>query len=295
MDLNQINRGFRSAIWGAWNSARTWIASDRLRRIRAILFQVYVLIALLAFAALALLANTFPVFQPDVLITRSLQSDTSRWFGYILQAVSFPGYATPSIVITLVVVAILGIIGLRWEALAAFFAAVSSEALNYLVKTAVHRPRPSSNLVQVFQTVQGYSFPSGHVMYYMAFFGFLLFLTFTLVKRVWWRYLLMAVLILLMVLVGISRMYLGEHWATDVLGGYFLGSLNLTLAIQFYRWGKNRRVVRQPVAASTPGRASTPSDEKQEVKETLQNPLLPKKEVIKEEQSVQHDQHSDHT
>lgn len=293
MDINSNRQSFRSAIAQSWKSARGMIASDRLRRIRALLFQIYVLITLLAFAALTVLANAFPVFQPDVYITRDLQTDTAswHWFGYLLQAVSYPGYAIESIVIIIVVVAFLAIFGLRWESISALFAGVSSGLLNYIVKTAVHRPRPTSNLVEVFQNISGYSFPSGHVMFYMAFFGFLLFLTFTLVKRTWWRYLLMTLLILLILLVGVSRMYLGEHWASDVLGGYLLGSLDLILSIMFYRWGKASRVVKQPVAPTVPA-AAVPPEEKKEVQEALQNPLLPKKEVVKEEQKIQNDQHS---
>lgn len=293
MDLTPNNRKFREVLSQRWKATREWIASDRLRRIRAILFQVYVLIALLAFAALALLANTTPVFQPDVLITRDLQSDTASWFGLILKAVSVPGYAIPSMAITAAVALLLYYLGLHWESITALFAAASSLLLNYIIKTAVHRPRPTANLVEVFQNIQGFSFPSGHVMFYMAFFGFLLFLVFTLVKRVWWRYFLMSFLILLIALVGVSRMYLGEHWASDVLGGYLAGSLDLILSIIFYRWGKASRVVKQPVAPTIPATGPVPADEKKEVQEALQNPLLPKQEVIKEEQKIQHDDHPD--
>ena len=292
MDLNSNRQSFRRAIIQSWRTAREFIASDRLRRIRALLFQVYVLIALLAFAALTILANVFPVFQPDVIITRELQSETvgMRGIGLLLQIVSFPGYAIPSVVITALVVAFLAIIGLRWEAISALFAGASGFLINSVVKTAVHRPRPTSNLVQVFQDLSGYSFPSGHVVFYVGFFGFLLFLVFTLVKRTWWRYLLMIVLILLIALVGVSRMYLGEHWASDVLGGYLLGSLDLILSIAFYRWGKARQVIRQPVATTTPSTAgAVPQEEKKEVQEAMQNPLLPKEEATKEEQKTQND------
>lgn len=287
MTVSSNNRNIRNSFSEGWKFARTWIASDRLRRIRAILFQVYMLISVLAFAALAFLANTFPVFQPDVFITRELQGETTRWFGYILQVVSIPGYAIESVVIVVVVTVFLAALGLRWEALAALFAGVSSSLLNYIIKTAVHRPRPTANLVEVFQNVQGYSFPSGHVMFYMAFFGFLLFLTFTLVKRVWWRYLIMVLLILLIALVGVSRMYLGEHWASDVLGGYLAGNLDLILSIMFYRWGKARKVVQQPVAATETTPAPVRPEETKEVQQALQNPLLPKTEVVKEEAKIQ--------
>lgn len=124
-------------------------------------------------------------------------------------------------------------------------------------------------------------------MFYMAFFGFLLFLIFTLVKRVWWRYVLMTVLILLIALVGVSRMYLGEHWASDVVGGYLAGSLDLIVSIMFYRWGKAGSVVKQPVAPTETPSAPVPAEEKKEVQETLQNPLVPKQEVAKEDAKIE--------
>ena len=56
----------------------------------------------------------------------------------------------------------------------------------------------------------------------------------------------------LVVLIGASRIYLGQHWASDVLGAYLLGSLTLVAYIQIYLWGKTRFFVHQPVAAVTP-------------------------------------------
>jgi undecaprenyl-diphosphatase len=50
-------------------------------------------------------------------------------------------------------------------------------------------------------------------------------------------------------LIGPSRIYLGQHWASDVLGAYLLGTLTLVANIAFYRWGKSRFFVakKQPV------------------------------------------------
>jgi undecaprenyl-diphosphatase len=85
-------------------------------------------------------------------------------------------------------------------------------------------------------------------MFYTCFFGFIVFLAFTLLKPSWMRRLLLAFFGLLVLLVGFSRIYTGEHWASDVLGAYLLGSLLLVAMIQLYRWGKPRFFVHQPVA-----------------------------------------------
>ncbi len=269
-----------------WHAAREYIASERLRRVRTYVFQGYVLLALIAFAGLALLANTTPIFQPDVTITRNLQEEMPAWFGILMQAISWPGYGIQSAAIILIVSVVIAMLGLRWEAIAVALSGIVAGALNTLVKIVVARPRPEANLVHVFQVLGSFSFPSGHVMFYTAFFGFLLFLSFTLLKRSWLRYLANTILIVLIALVGISRMYLGEHWASDVIGGYLLGSLTLIVAIIFYRWGKVRYFVKQPVAAEPAGSAApVKPQEKQELKEALKSPVVPpkEKEEVKEE------------
>jgi membrane-associated phospholipid phosphatase len=87
-------------------------------------------------------------------------------------------------------------------------------------------------------------------MYYLGFFGFIAFLAFSLLKPSIKRSLILAIIGMLVALVGVSRIYLGQHWASDVLGAYLLGSLTLVATIQFYRWGKTRFFVHQPVAAA---------------------------------------------
>jgi len=68
----------------------------------------------------------------------------------------------------------------------------------------------------------------------------------------------------LIILIRISRISLGEHWASDVLGAYLLSSLTLVAIVQFYIWGKTRFFVHQPVAAA----ASAPEQPKKELPTT---------------------------
>jgi undecaprenyl-diphosphatase len=71
-------------------------------------------------------------------------------------------------------------------------------------------------------------------MFYLGFFGFLGFLSYRLLAPSWKRLLLLLVFSALVGLVGLSRLYLGVHWAGDVLGAYLAGGLLLATAIQVY-------------------------------------------------------------
>lgn len=138
--------------------------------------------------------------------------------------------------------------GLHWETVVAAVSLVGISALGTGIKLLVDRPRPTADLVNVLSQLKDYSFPSGHVLYFTTFFGFLLFLSFTLLKHSWWRTTLLIIFGGMVALIGLSRIYEGQHWASDVIGAYLLGSVWLGLSILVYRWGKPRFFVNQPVA-----------------------------------------------
>jgi undecaprenyl-diphosphatase len=137
--------------------------------------------------------------------------------------------------------------GLRWEAVVTLVAA-SSVAIAALVKLFVDRPRPSIDLVEVFRELTTSGFPSGHVLSTTSLCGFFAFLSYTLLKPSPGRTALLVFFILLVALMGPSRIYQGQHWFSDVMGAYLLASLWLALTIIIYRWGKPRFFVHQPVA-----------------------------------------------
>ena len=76
------------------------------------------------------------------------------------------------------------------------------------------------------------------MLYFTAFFGFLLFLAYTLLKHSWWRTLLIVILGGMVGLIGLSRIYEGQHWASDVLAAYLLGSVWLTMSVYVYSRSK---------------------------------------------------------
>ena len=229
-----------------------------VRRYRAILFQVSLLVIAGGFAVLTFLVKTTPSFAIDLAITRAIQQINIQPFASLMNVVSWPGFFPQSMMIAAVIILFIYAFGLHWEAMMALIAAVFSTAINILVKDLVQRSRPLSSLVNVVSILKSYSFPSGHVMFYLGFFGFIVFLSYSLLKPSVKRTFLLVLFGSLIVLVGISRIYLGEHWASDVLGAYLLGSLTLIATISFYRWGKTRFFVHQPVAPEKPEQPEKP-------------------------------------
>lgn len=102
--------------------------------------------------------------------------------------------------------------------------------LNRILKFIIARPRPNV-LKLVYE--KGYSFPSGHAMTSMAFYGFLIYLTHKNINNKKIKYILEIILSLLILLIGISRVYLGAHYATDVIGAIVISIIYLTVFIKF--------------------------------------------------------------
>ena len=234
----------------AQQAVRTESEPAPVRRYRAVLFQVMLILVAVAFGVLTFLVKTMPFFAIDLQITKTVQLVNFPTFVLLMSLISWPGFSPQAVIIAGVIILLIFGFGLHWEAVMALIALVFSTAINVLVKDLIQRPRPLPDLVNVYATITGYSFPSGHVMYYLGFFGFIWFLAFSLLKPSLKRGLLLVFFGALVVLVGLSRIYLGEHWASDVIGSYLLGTLTLVAIIQLYRWGKTRFFVHQPVAAA---------------------------------------------
>ena len=222
-----------------------------LLKYRALLFQWTLLLVAGSFAVLTFLVKTMPFFAFDLQVSQFIQLINIPFFALFMSLISWPGFLPQSIIITVLLILLIYRLGLQWESLMMLFAATFSTGVNVLVKDLIQRPRPTVGLVNVISELTSYSFPSGHVMFYLGYFGFVAFLVFSLLKPSPKRSLLLVVLCSLIILIGPSRIFLGQHWASDVLGAYLLGSLTLVAIIQFYLWGKTRFFVHQSVAAAT--------------------------------------------
>ncbi|HEU5380935.1 MAG TPA: phosphatase PAP2 family protein [Ktedonobacteraceae bacterium] len=207
------------------------------------------LLFLLLFGALAFLVYVHPLLPVDIAITQEFQENRSPWLRTFMVAVSYMGNALWLFVgLILLAAAAFWILRFRLEAVVLVGICLTNSLLNILVKLLVARPRPAQPLVTVLQYASGKSFPSGHVMSYVAFWGTLFTFSFILFhgKR-WWRVALWLVSGLFVILVGPSRIYLGDHWASDVLGAYLLGGLWLWTCLWMYIKLKEHHILATPV------------------------------------------------
>jgi membrane-associated phospholipid phosphatase len=226
--------------------APSWVSRNRAR-----LFQVYGLLALASFSVLGFFAHSVNYFPVDLQITLAIQSINNSVFDFVMRMLTELGNAPWVYVFWLLPVVLLFVAGLRWESVMTMVSVIGVSLLSLVTKLLVGRPRPLSSIVHVFSASSDFSFPSGHVLFYIGFVGFLWFLCFTILKRGWRRTLALWMLGAMLALIGLSRIYVGAHWASDVFGSYLLGSAWLWTAIELYRWGKPRFFVNQPVAADT--------------------------------------------
>ena len=109
-----------------------------------------------------------------------------------------------------------------------FFNLVIVTILNQLLKNILQRPRPTE-----FRIIEetGYSFPSGHSMTSMAFYGYLIYLIYKYVKNKYVKWISIVLLGILICSIGISRIYLGVHYTSDVLGGFLISGSYLVIYI----------------------------------------------------------------
>lgn len=203
---------------------------------------VYVVLGL---TTLFLLLTAFVWLLPTSLIdlefSEEVQEHTFPLLDSLMKGVSWFGTQWVAVSLTLGTAMVFLLFRFRREA---FFLSLTllSSVVAFGVKALVDRPRPSEELVRIVVKAQHQSFPSGHTTYYVTFFGFLIFLVFRLrqvPQPIRWTVGVCSLLLILTV--PFSRVYLGDHWFTDVLAGFVLGLISLIGLIYFYlpRAGKS--------------------------------------------------------
>lgn len=103
----------------------------------------------------------------------------------------------------------------------------ASVLINNIIKFIIRRERPDH--LRLFRSF-GYSYPSGHSMISVAVYGFLIYYVYKKVKNIYLKIFLIIILTLLIISIGLSRIYLGVHYPSDVLGGFLL-AISITMII----------------------------------------------------------------
>ena len=191
---------------------------------------------LLPGSLLAVAAHFIPYWVADVAATSEVQEQRpgEALMSLLMRAVSVAGdYPWSGLLLATACLALLTT--RRWRESLLVLLTLTGDGMALLVKALVGRQRPSADLVNVYVEVQGYSYPSGHVVHYVVFFGALAYLAYQALDTASTarRGLRLALVVcwLLVLTIGLSRMYLGAHWLSDVLGGYLLGGAWLVTLI----------------------------------------------------------------
>lgn len=191
------------------------------------------------FLVLTFFAKADPYFSFDLRISTSVQQFHPSWFDLLMKFITQLGNQALGGAVLLLAISTLVVVCKYKEAFLLIVSSVGAVQLSEFFKMIVSRPRPDPMLISQFEQFTRYdSYPSGHVMFEVSFYGFLLFLVYRqLKKNTWYRRMLLVTFFLPIALIGLSRIYLGAHWFSDVVGGYLLASIWLYLVIHCYlRW-----------------------------------------------------------
>ncbi len=187
---------------------------------------------------LALMAHGAGPLPGDLTLTRWLQDSLlldglmGSLLGYISRIVWF----LPIAFFTVALV--------RRQWLAALFllvACATSLLFSDALKLLVARARPSVELVRVYDPSGGYSFPSTTALLSVVLLGMVCYLVGQERPRRSFVLAMLCISLLSVLASGISRIYVGEHWATDILGGWFFGGTWLLILIALHRWWSSRQ------------------------------------------------------
>jgi undecaprenyl-diphosphatase len=208
--------------------------------------QTIYVVALGAFAVLAIFAYLDPYFSWDLKVSTAFNWSTFAPPGLfpLLRFVSVFGNGWTPYALTALVAIVFLAFRRRSEAAGLVLSVAGSALINSTLKVLISRPRPSRELIPIYRDTVTQSFPSGHVTFYVCFFGFLFFAAYALLRRgTLLRRLVLTLAGLPVLLIGFSRVYLGAHWPSDTLGAYLWSGVWLAFSLEMYRRWKERRTL----------------------------------------------------
>ena len=178
----------------------------------------------------------------EVILTRFFQRNQKSWKRTTVTIINtLTGSSVFLNVLVVPIAAMLWRMRLRGEALAMPISFWVGAMVRTMLKQAVHRPRPNNGLVHVKSQSHGKSFPSGHVASSVCLWGWICALGFLNKDQVQpAKRIFSYIPVTFAIFTGPARVYLGDHWPTDVLGGYLFGGGWLALSLSIYLQVRDR-------------------------------------------------------
>ncbi|WP_162515283.1 phosphatase PAP2 family protein [Paenibacillus pinistramenti] len=179
----------------------------------------------------------------DLTVMSRIQSVNSDILTIIMKGFTTIGSGLFVVIIAAVLAFFLFRIGYRRELLLLAGIISGSGLLNILLKSMFHRTRP--DIHRIIQA-GGYSFPSGHSMAAFTLYGITVYFLWRHIPRFGARMLVLLLGTFMVLMIGVSRIYLGVHYPSDVIGGYLMSAVWLTANIGWYehylkeRWSSSQ-------------------------------------------------------
>ncbi|MBW7456978.1 phosphatase PAP2 family protein [Paenibacillus sepulcri] len=196
------------------------------------MWVLLLLLALAGFGGLSLLVQRDSLKQFDLSIIHAVQGWENDWLTRIANGLSYFGSSKIAVPFSLVIAVLLAVAFKHRREIVLFIAALlGSWMLNETLKALYQRARPDIHRIA---TEGGFSFPSGHSMSAFTLYGILTFLLWRHLPTKRWRIALIAFSLFMILCIGLSRIYLGVHYPSDVLGGYWVSACWITLCIRLF-------------------------------------------------------------
>jgi undecaprenyl-diphosphatase len=197
------------------------------------------LFSVIGFGAMAILFHSNKITAFDTAVTSFIQGLNSPFLTQVMKVFTFIGAGVPIAVIAVLIMILLFTVFKHRRELVLFAAVIIGSALlNLALKTIFHRARPDLNrLIEI----TGYSFPSGHAMAAVTLYGILTYLLWKHIPSQVGRNFLLIFSAFMIIMIGLSRIYLGVHYPSDVIAGFLASGAWLAFSIWFYRRRFSRR------------------------------------------------------
>lgn len=197
-------------------------------------FEAVIVIILVSFAVLAFLVKSYTFFPLDLQITLAIQRISNPVFAALMQLLTTAGNEVPGSLLLAGGVLVLLNLRKKRDAAVLMVSTIGAVVISLIFKAIVARPRPDPALINQLGTFKvADSFPSGHVLFYVGFVGYVLYLAHVYLPHGVFKNIVRLVCLLLIILIGFSRIYLGAHWFSDTVGAYLIGIIWLLIVVHY--------------------------------------------------------------